>query len=67
MKKILGIISVTAAVLVLLSGWLMGSRSKVINTADELYSPNTGTTPVYIFVAIGIIALAVIIFIRRRK
>jgi len=65
MKKVLGIISVIAAVL--LSGWALASKAKEINTADELYSPNTGTTPVYIFVAIGIIALAVIIFIRRRK
>ncbi|MCL2773875.1 MAG: LPXTG cell wall anchor domain-containing protein [Oscillospiraceae bacterium] len=65
MKKVLGIISVIAAVL--FSGWVLGSKAKVIDTADEFYSPNTGTTPVIVFVAIGIIAIAVIIFIRRRK
>ena len=63
MKKMLGIISAIAV----LSSWLWGSKEGVLDKADELYSPNTGTTPVIIFVALGVIAIALFMFIRRRK
>lgn len=66
MKKIAGIITA----LIFLTGWIWVSQNRVLNvlnTSGELYSPNTGTTPVIIFVALGVIAIAVFIFIRRRK
>ena len=63
MKKVFGIISA----LTLLSGWLWGSKERFFDTAEKIYAPNTGTTPVIIFVALGVIAIAVFIFIRRRK
>jgi len=72
MKKLSGIISAVillAGLLVLsgLSGWIWASKNRALIASDALYSPNTGTTPVIIFVALGVIAIALFIFIRRRK
>jgi LPXTG-motif cell wall-anchored protein len=37
------------------------------NLNPVIYSPNTGDTAVIIFVALGVIAIAALIFISRRR
>lgn len=71
MKKVVAVICVMAAAVlsVLSAAWIWGFQKGITAShGSQIYSPETGdNTLIFIFVAVGVIAIALVIFIRRRR